>query len=818
MNIKKNRENIEFNAEKIKKIMASGDVNRCYEQILLLENKGDEETLEILIDNLSNNKWLVRKMASEAIYNCGPWVVKHLREGLFNKDQHISYWIIQILKRFKRKGHQLLLDSLDSVPYNTRYEIVRALGEVRYGPAIDKLVELFSCKFWEIRRESSESLVRIGKKAIISLKNCFSENIDDDSNLDTCYWALRTMARIMGGGAVPFLEKFLESSSSRVRLCAVMALGDTGDEDAVEILMGCFNDSSLAVRQQSVDALKKIGGTAVQKLKSGLGSNDPTTKMYSFQILSKTLGDKSIGALKKIISNDTNDMKLVAIGALSEIKTEESAKICSSIFNIDSWLLRSKASETLLLLGNTAVPILVDLVENGNDDEKYWSLRVLAEIGGFNALSPLFSILKNDALKWRIITLNAMEKCNDKLVVASLSMLLGDRNWSIRKKAAKLLSKFGVEVIEPIILLNSNRNEGIGDVVYWAARVVHDYGQRGEKKLISVMNEADEKGKYLSLSVMCALFTPAFQEAIIEFLAVGDQKNINLVASTVIMNGDSTVISELLTKITNKLGMSKIKDKLASALRGDSSEFENVISVETAQLLVNNYYNSGSNQYFEKLVEFFILVEDREILNKIFDYLKSDVNRFVGFIISVVSDSRNSSRCRYFLTKMVSVDREFYKILKNILDDMVAARDFRRLEELLYWDDPATAVFAKILAENNRDEVTSFLMEIFRKKTDCYSANEILLALCRKFSRSDNTVRNMVRAMLRGNEDEYLPIIVKAMITDTREDFIVAAVDFLREIGYSALPGTDEFLSRINVEQKKAIEVISKVGEMLKRS
>jgi hypothetical protein len=188
----------------------------------------------------------------------------------------------------------------------------------------------------------------------------------------------------------------------------------------------------------------------------------------------------------------------------------------------------------------------------------------------------------------------------------------------------------------------------------------------------------------------------------------------------------------------------------------------------------------------------------------------------VGFIISVVSDSRNSSRCRYFLTKMVTVDREFYKILKNILDDMVAARDFRRLEELLCWDDPATAVFARILAENSRDEVTSFLMEIFRKKTGNQSSNEILLALCRKFSRSDNTVRNMVRAMLRGSEDEYLPIIVKALITDTREDFLVAAVDFLKDIGYHTFPEDQAFMSHFNKEQHKAAEVINRLGELLR--
>ncbi|PKK88193.1 MAG: hypothetical protein CVV64_19900 [Candidatus Wallbacteria bacterium HGW-Wallbacteria-1] len=798
-------------------VLSRGNVKECYGKILALENRGDQSALNILMDNLSNRNWLVRKMAAEAIFNCGPWVVNRLKEGLFSDVDHIAYWSIQILKRFKRKGHQMLLESLHEVPYTTCYEIVRALGEVKYGPAIDSLVALFSNPSWELRREAGESLIRIGKKAVPALKVTIREDTLEIVDTDTCFWNLRTTARILGGGAVPYLRRFAEAEDERLRLCAVMALGETRDIAALEPLKSCFDHDSLAVREQAAEAL--------ERLRNSLGETMPEetepcraaeTRTRSFQVLSSTLDESTVESLSNVVITGTSDMRIVAISALSQIASPEAVQLCASLFNGDTWIVRSKAADSLKTMGQAAVPHLSGLVETGNDSEKYWSIRVLADIRGEDAIRPLFQVLREDPVKWKIVVLNALEDSREPLLIEALSHLLGDSNWSIRKRAANLISRFGPEIIEPMITINAARDEGIDDVVYWAARVVHNLSKRGETELMRVMENPDNKVKRLALSVMCALFTPAFRDAIVDYLMSQGEKAIEMVASTVTMNGDATVVSELLARL-GTTDHYRTMESLAAALRGSDKGDTNqglLISVDTAKQLVENYYNSGSAQYFEKLVEFFLLVEDRELLHELLNFLKADVNRFVGFIISIVSDARMCARCRYFIAKIVTMDREFYKILKNILDDMVAARDFMRLEQLLAWDDPATAVFSRILADNHRGEVTTFLMEVFRKMADRGPANEILMAICRKLARADRTVRTMVRAMLHGREEEYLPIIVKAVITESNEDFFKAAVDFLKDLGVRRLP-EDRLVKLFSPLHPDVAAIISRLSTVL---
>lgn len=778
MTSKNNQENtVEISVEKIREILENGRTNDCYEQILLLERFGDKRALSILMENLANRNWHVRKLSAEAIFNCGPWVVDSLRGGLASGNDDIAYWSIQILKRFKRKGHQLLLESLGQVPYNTGYEIVRALGEVKYGPSVESLVSLMSDPSWELCKEASDSLVRIGKKGLPALKSSVAVAINGEFKFDTAYWALKTIVRIIGSAAYGYMRKFINLDDPRMRMTSLVALGDEPLDGARTAITDFLKDTDPTVRSVAAYLCDASGFIDEQQKNAVLTDYIANPGDGRFPLDSEPAN--AFQALDRIVW---------AYYARLEGVRVDTPRICASSLTGGEWIVKTVAAGVLQRIGSDGLPYLEYILERGDSEERYWAIRVLVDMGEHDSMCSILEVLDKGETKWKYIILDAFDRSRNVNMVEALSKLLGDRNWTIRKKAAAILSNFHAEIIEDVIKINTRRREGIDDIVYWTAKVVHDYGKRGERELIRIMNSDDPEVRILAVSVMSAIFTQPLQEAIIEFMAKGDENAISTVAAAVIMNGDATVVSELLAKLGSSSELRKVKSNFLCAIRGEHGVADSIVNMGTAKLLVDNYYNSGSNQYFEKLVEFFLLVDDTRALDEILKYLKADVNRFVGFIISVISEARTSARCRYFLTKIVGIDNEFFKILKNIIDDMVAAHDFERLNQLLAWDDHATAVFTRVLSDNHRPEVTPFLAEILRRDRSEWISRELFGALCRKFSRADRSVRSIVRAMLHGREEEYLKVIVKALSQDTAKEDVDMAVDFLRELGYKSLP------------------------------
>lgn len=775
---KNNQENtVDISIEKVREILENGRTNDCYEQILLLERSGDKRALSVLMENLANRNWHVRKLAAEAIFNCGPWVVDSLRGGLASGNDDIAYWSIQILKRFKRKGHQLLLESLGQVPYNTGYEIVRALGEVKYGPSVESLVTLMSDPSWELCKEASDSLVRIGKKGLPALKNSVLAAGAGEFKFDSAYWSVKTIVRIIGSAAYGYIKKFINLDDPRMRMTSLVALGDEPIDGARVSISDFLKDSDPTVRAVATYLCDSSGLINEEQRDAVLAESIAKPGDGRFPLDTEPVN--AFQALDRIVW---------AYYARLEGVRVDAPRIFATSLTVGEWIVKTVSACALQRMGSDGLKYLEYILERGDSEERYWAIRVLVDMGEHDSMRSMLEVLDKGETKWKYIILDAFDRSRDVNMIEPLSKLLGDGNWTIRKKAAAILSSFYAETIEDIIKVNARRREGIDDIVYWTAKVVHDYGKRGERELIRVMNSGDPDIRTLAVSVMCAIFTQPLQEAIIEFMAVGDDDAVAIVASAVIMNGDSTVVSELLAKLGSSSELRRIRNNFLSAIRGEHGVADSIVNMGTAKLLVDNYYNSGSNQYFEKLVEFFLLVDDHKALDEILRYLKADVNRFVGFIISVISEARTSARCRYFLTKIVGIDNEFFKILKNIIDDMVAAHDFERLNQLLAWDDHATAVLTRVLSDNHRPEVTPFLAEILRRERSEWISRELFGALCRKFSRADRSVRSIVRAMLHGREEEYLKVIVRAISQDSAKETVDMAADFLRELGFKSLP------------------------------
>ncbi len=97
--------------------------------------------------------------------------------------------------------------------------------------------------------------------------------------------------------------KKLNAKNTNLRRKAASALGEIGNEKAVDVLIAALHDEDYYVRGRATSALCKIGGKAVDMLIAVLDDEDPNVRGRAVCALG-TIGDvKAIPHLGKIVDD-----------------------------------------------------------------------------------------------------------------------------------------------------------------------------------------------------------------------------------------------------------------------------------------------------------------------------------------------------------------------------------------------------------------------------------------------------------------------------------------------------------------------------------
>jgi HEAT repeat protein len=135
-----------------------------------------------------------------------------------------------------------------------------------------------------IRKAAGEALVRKGKSAVYPLIGALN---DDD-------W--------------------------RVREGCVRALGQIGDDRAVPHLIGLFKDKKTRVQLWATDALILIGENAVEPLMAALHDTDRRVRMGAIVALGEMLDSRAIAALKELVNDTDEEIRSAAQDAIEYIQ------------------------------------------------------------------------------------------------------------------------------------------------------------------------------------------------------------------------------------------------------------------------------------------------------------------------------------------------------------------------------------------------------------------------------------------------------------------------------------------------------------------
>lgn len=401
-----------------------------------LGHLGDNGGIHFLIANLSSADFEIRKKSAEGLADIGASTIPFLIESLKSDNEDMVYWTHVVLKKLKLPAPHDLIRAFPGEPPVKRMIIADILGEYRGPEVMECLVQGFKDPVWTVRRQASESLVKMGDSVLQRMAGCV-----EDPDPDVRYWGLKTLGKIPGSGS-EILCHCLSHQDREVRLFSAEYLTLSSKEvKYIEKLMERLGDTSLAVREAAVNSLLRIGDEVVGPLQQALKHKDQLVAFHATKALGR-LGEKARGPLLEALNSENPLKRKWAATALGELKMASLAGPLIMALGDKHWSVRFVAAASLEKLGGSILDELIQNIQNANPDISYWVLRVLKKLKN-EIIERLLEILRLGNEDMRFFTAFALGELDDSRAVAPLSQALHDGSDWVRKLAMESLIKLG---------------------------------------------------------------------------------------------------------------------------------------------------------------------------------------------------------------------------------------------------------------------------------------------------------------------------------------------------------------------------------------
>ncbi|MEM7592911.1 MAG: HEAT repeat domain-containing protein [Cyanobacteria bacterium P01_A01_bin.83] len=291
--------------------------------IMALGQIGNDIAIEPLKKFLKNSHSSLRKeaiLALEKIYQEIP--IPLLLSALNDSESKIRQLTAQkLLSKTAYLGTfpQSLLNGLKHSSITIRIESSKLLGSMTQSDledlGIDLVIDALINNFLEdnslsVRKFAARSLGQIGSQKAIAALISVLQNLNEHSKLrrDTIY----ALAKIGTEQIFQPITIALKDPSDSIRIAAASVLSRIAGDWAIKDLVASLDDKKWQVRQNSSNALEKIGGAKVeQELLDSINSSELTTlrRRTIFSLLPKVGGKQSFNTLISLLTYPSKSIK-----------------------------------------------------------------------------------------------------------------------------------------------------------------------------------------------------------------------------------------------------------------------------------------------------------------------------------------------------------------------------------------------------------------------------------------------------------------------------------------------------------------------------
>ncbi len=387
------------------------------------EEKPDDAVVRRLVEQLGADFLEEREGARKALEKAGKHAEARLVEALGSPDHRVRKACLDLLTTLKaakalERGAALFKGDEDATVRDAAFKLLQALGK----EAEDHLIAALDSPSVEHRRGALQSLMEFkSAKCVPKVFDLHEREADNDLKL-----AARNCVKALGPAAEPYLLRWLKSQDAALRKESLEGLRNSKDDAVLAAVGGLFAaESDLTVINAAFDQLRGAAEKAEPHFIAGLRSPQEQARSRAIEGLRllkspeaigpvaeafesdaadgvraaavellKSHGLKAEGVLLKALRNPNGRVRLLAIGALGEIKSDKPLDEISRLYYEDKDKeVHERAFEYLRQLGPKAEKHLLAALK---DEERTIQKRAILALGNAKseaAIDPLIEFL-----------------------------------------------------------------------------------------------------------------------------------------------------------------------------------------------------------------------------------------------------------------------------------------------------------------------------------------------------------------------------------------------------------------------------------------
>jgi HEAT repeat protein len=149
--------------------------------------------------------------------------------------------------------------------------------------------------------------------------------------------------------------------------------------------------------EQAVPALVDLGEEAVPSLLDLAHSSNADTRWWALRTLAQSPVCRTEWLIPFLTDDPAPEVRQCAALGIDGRSDEKAIQALINALNDEDGLVCSLVVNSLVKAGSEAVPSLIEKVKNGNQSERIYALRALAEIKDHRAIPVMMQVMEEDS-------------------------------------------------------------------------------------------------------------------------------------------------------------------------------------------------------------------------------------------------------------------------------------------------------------------------------------------------------------------------------------------------------------------------------------
>ncbi len=176
------------------------------------------------------------------------------------------------------------------------------------------------------------------------------------------------------------LVEILHNGDKKSAELAIEELSKIFGEEATNALINALGNRFWTIRKKAADILKIRGREVAEAIAKATTTDNPDIVFWSMRIIGELHTPNSKPVLLENLESEDSTRRGWAAEALGNFSDSVVITALIKHFIDDSWPVRKKSAQSLVKIGEDAVPYLEKARESDNNDIKYWTDRTLDNI------------------------------------------------------------------------------------------------------------------------------------------------------------------------------------------------------------------------------------------------------------------------------------------------------------------------------------------------------------------------------------------------------------------------------------------------------